>query len=71
MVRWYKLVVINPTVELNLFQNYYVHILIPPNIETGEPVLKIIHDKFQYKDNLILNNSLSDEKLNQIPDMIK
>ena len=48
-----------------------MYILIPPNIETGRTELKTISDKYQDKDNLLLNNEISDEKGNQITDMIK
>ena len=48
-----------------------MYILIPPNIETGRTELKTISDKYQDKDNFLLNNEISDEKGNQITDMIK
>ena len=48
-----------------------MHILIPPNIENGEPEIKTIANKYQYKDKLIINNTLIDLKWNQITDTIK
>ena len=39
-----------------------MHIIRPPNNETGEPELNIISDRYQYKDKFILNNELSDLK---------
>ena len=48
-----------------------MHILIPPNIENGEPEIKTIDNKYQYKDKFIINNTLIDLKLNQITDTIK
>ena len=48
-----------------------MHVLRPPNIETGEAALKIINEKYQDKDKLILNNSLIDAKWNPINITIK
>ena len=48
-----------------------MHILIPPNIENGEPEIKTIDNKYQYKDKFIINSTLIDLKLNQITDTIK
>ena len=42
--------------------------MIPTNIETGEPQINIIFDKYQDNYNIILNNAVSDVKWNQIPD---
>ena len=48
-----------------------MHVLISPNTKTGETDLNIISNKYQLTDNLILNNTLGDEKWNQITDLIK
>ena len=45
--------------------------MIIPNIETGEPELNIIDEKYQYKKYFILNDYLSDTQGNQINDEIK
>ena len=37
-----------------------MHVLIPPNIETSDPELNMISNKYQDKDNFILNYSLGD-----------
>ena len=42
--------------------------MIPTNIETGEPQINIIFDKYQDNYNIILINAVSDVKWNQIPD---
>ena len=60
-----------PEVSLNLFENYAMHILIPPSIETGEPELNMIDDLKKYKYNCILNNLLGNSKWSQFPDVIK
>ena len=39
-----------------------MHILIPPNIETSEPEINMIANKYQYKDKFILNNTIIDLK---------
>ena len=56
---------------INQFYNYAVHVLIPQKTEGGELAPNNIGGK--YKDNiqLILNNSLRNEKWNQITNMIK
>ena len=36
--------------------------MLPISVKTCEPELKMIADKYQDKDNLIINNSLSDVK---------
>ena len=61
----------NPEVDFNVFENYSMHVLRPPNIETGEPELKIVSDKYQYKDKFILKNQISGVKWNQISGTIK
>ena len=43
----------------------------PSHIETSEPKLKIIDEKFQYKDKFIFNNTLLDVIWIKIIDMIK
>ena len=48
-----------------------MHILISPNIESGDPELNVISDKYQDKDNFIRNSALSDIKRNQIHNTIK
>ena len=37
-----------------------MNILIPPNVEAGDPEIKMIANKYQYKDNYTLNNKLID-----------
>ena len=49
-------------VEFNGFGKYSMPILRPPNIETSEPEIKNISDKYQDKDNFILKNIISDVK---------
>ena len=51
---------VKPAVDFNLFYNYFIHVLITSNIDTGEPELKLFSNKYQYKDSFILNNALSD-----------
>ena len=48
----------NPAVDFNEFENYPMHILIPPNIETGKQEIKMIANKYQYKDKFIIYNTL-------------
>ena len=48
-----------------------MHVLKTLRIETRELELKIIGEKYQYKDNSILINALGDVKWIQIPDTIK
>ena len=57
--------------DFNGFENYIMRILRPPNIETGELDLNMIDDKYQYKNDLIVNNALGDTKLRQILGKIK
>ena len=68
---WYEVAGVNPVVDFNSFENHYMHILTPPNIEIFEPELKMISNKYQYKDKFTLNSSISDEKWNQITGFIK
>ena len=51
-----------PAVDFNEFENYPMCILIPSNIEAGEPEINMIDDKYQYKDKFILNIKLIDLK---------
>ena len=60
-----------PTVEVNEFYNYDVHVPRPQNNESGEPDLKEIGDKLQYKNDLILHNNIIDARWKQITVMIK
>ena len=62
---------VNLTVYFNVFENYTLNVLRPPNTKTGEPYLKMISYKYQDNDKLILNNSLGDVKLNKITDTNK
>ena len=48
-----------------------MRILRPPNIETGELDLNMIDDKYQYKNDFIVNNALGDTKLRKILGKIK
>ena len=67
---WYELAGGKSAVEFNGFGKYSMPILRPPNIETSEPEIKNISDKYQDKDNFILKNIISDVKWNLIPDKI-
>ena len=58
----------NPALYFNGFENYFTHVLIPPNIESGETEINIVSDKHQYKDKFIVNNRISNIKWNQITD---
>ena len=69
-VNWYEMEGGNPVVDFNGFENYTTRILRPPNIETGIPELNMIVEKYQYKDELIVNNELGGTKWNQITDTI-
>ena len=60
-----------PIVDFNVFENYNMHVMKPQNIENGEIEQNMISDKYQYKDNLFLNNSIGDIKWNQINDAIR
>ena len=42
--------------------------MVPPNIQIGKPDINMIAEKYQEKENLILNNELSDERRYQIND---
>ena len=44
--------------ELNGLYNYAAHILRPKNTESGEPELKNVGQKSQYKNELIINNTI-------------
>ena len=57
--------------ELNIFENYYVHFLRQQNAESGELEPKDIGDKFQEKNEFILHNDLSDLRWKQIDDMME
>ena len=61
----------NPAVDFNEFEKYSMHILRSPNIKTVKPEVNTISDKYQYKDKFILNDVLSDVKLNKTPDTMK
>ena len=54
--------------ELNGFYNYAVHILRPQNTESGEPELKKIGKKTQDNNELIIHNTIINERWNQIDD---
>ena len=62
---FYKVVRENPTVYFDKFDIYTLHLLILPTL-----FLKLIDDKFQDKSEFILNNYLSDKKINQILDIL-
>ena len=49
------------TLEINVFDNYAVHILRPQNTESGKPEKKDIRDKFHDKDDLIILNYIINE----------
>ena len=61
----------NPVADFNGFGNFAMHILRPQNIENVIPELNMILEKYQYTDELIVNNELGVTKWNQIHDMIK
>ena len=48
--------------DLNRFDNYDVHVLIPQNTENGELELKKIGMKFKDKIQFALHNNLINEK---------
>ena len=50
------------TVKLRIFYNYAVHILRPKNTESGEPELNIIGEKPQGNSELILHNTIINER---------
>ena len=52
--------------NINVFYNYDVHILRPQNTKSGEPYIENIGDKFK----LVLHNDISNERWDQITDMI-
>ena len=60
-----------PTVELNVFDNYAVHILITRNTESGDPDVKKIGEKSQNKNGFIIHNAISNERRNKIIGMIE
>ena len=57
--------------DLNIFYNYYAHILRPQNIESGKPELKNIGEKPQDKNEIIIHKTIVNSKLNQITDMMQ
>ena len=57
---WYEVAGRKLEIYLNWFENCAMHVLIPPNIETSDPELNMISNKYQDKDNFILNYSLGD-----------
>ena len=57
--------------ELNRFYNYAAHILRPQNNESGEPELNNVGEKSQYKNELIIHNTIIYTILNKISDMIQ
>ena len=48
--------------DLNLFDNYDAHVLIPQNTESGELELKKIGMKFKYKIQFTLHNDIINAK---------
>ena len=57
--------------ELNIFYNYAAHIIRPQYIERGEPELNNVGEKSQYKNELIIHNTIVYLRWNQISDMIE
>ena len=57
--------------ELNIFYNYAVHILIPENADIDEPELKYVGEKYQDKNELILHNTIMNARWKKITDSIK
>ena len=57
--------------EIKLFYKYAVYILRPQNTESGEPELKNVGEKYQYKNDLILHNTIINARWNQITDTIQ
>ena len=58
-------------VELNRFYNYAVHIPRPQNTENGEPELKKIGEESHYNNELILHNTIENERWHPITDMMQ
>ena len=61
----------NTEVNTTGFENYAMYLLRPTNFETGELELNIIYEKYQEKDNFVLNNAPSDAKWIHITDKIE
>ena len=57
--------------EINGFYNYAAHILRSENTESGKPELKNIGEKPQYKNKLILHNTIINAGWKQITDMVQ
>ena len=62
---------VKPTLELNKFFNYSVHILRPQNIEISAPYWKNIGDKTQDNNEIILHKNIINSIWNQITDNIQ
>ena len=57
--------------ELNRSYNFAAHILISQNTESGKPELNNIGEKPQYKNDLILHNTIINAIWNLITDMMQ
>ena len=57
--------------ELHGFYNYDVHTLRPRSTEIGGPELNNVGEKPQDKNDIILHNTIINERLNQTADMIQ
>ena len=68
---WYYVSRWKPTVYLDVFENYDVHLIIPQNNESGEPDLNKIRWKCQNKNEFILHNDLRDTRCKYITYMSK
>ena len=52
---------VKPIVELNVFDKYAVHALLPQNTEHGEPDITNIGEKLQDNNESIIHNNIINE----------
>ena len=57
--------------DLKIYYNYDVDILIPQNTEIGEPELKNIGEKTQDKNDLIIHNTIINARQKPFHDMMQ
>ena len=57
--------------ELNRFYNHAVYVIRPQNTESGELELKNVGEKYQHKNDIIIHNTIINERRNQITDTIQ
>ena len=53
------------------FYIYAVHIIRPQNTESGEPDLNNVEEKSQYKNELVINNTIINARWNKITGTIQ